>query len=209
MNWNVLQSIFFILSNGQQAQFREEWTRVSQSSPGPRNQNYKCKEEGCECSFSSAEAYHQHDLKQHSKKGQKFFKCPYIGCKRTFARRWNRKQHLNLHLHTRPKEEFVCEECGKVFTMRHRLNAHVVVHSNEKPFRCPMCSKDFKTEEYASRHHRRHFEQKKFVCNKCDKVCTNQGNISQHCKVNKCGRILVGGKMRIDSSTPCLFSTLE
>lgn len=38
---------------------------------------------------------------------------------------------------------YVCEQCGKDFKERSSLQAHLVVHSDNRPFKCDRCTKTY------------------------------------------------------------------
>ena len=54
------------------------------------------------------------------------------------------------------KPTFKCEECGKDFSNKGGLKAHMVYHSNLRPFPCTICNKAFKTKRDFTIHELRH-----------------------------------------------------
>ncbi|CAL4150358.1 unnamed protein product [Meganyctiphanes norvegica] len=68
---------------------------------------------------------------------------------------------------TRPKEELVCPECGKVFVSRPALAYHLRLHDG-KSYPCEKCGKVFNHPSNLKTHKLRH-EKKTFYCDKCGK----------------------------------------
>lgn len=54
------------------------------------------------------------------------------------------------------KPSFDCPECGKSFTQKKNLNAHLSIHTGDKPFPCTICDKRFAKEVRLRLHLQRH-----------------------------------------------------
>uniref|UniRef100_A0A3Q3WK71 C2H2-type domain-containing protein n=1 Tax=Mola mola TaxID=94237 RepID=A0A3Q3WK71_MOLML len=62
---------------------------------------------------------------------------------------------------------FLCDTCGKGFTLKRALAQHQVVHTQEKPFVCPACGIAFGLKSNLRRHLRVHTGEKPFRCEEC------------------------------------------
>ena len=53
------------------------------------------------------------------------------------------------------KQVFICNECGKDFPSKTRLNMHSQVHSEQRPYDCNKCEKSFKAKNNMNSHIKR------------------------------------------------------
>ncbi|XP_033748128.1 zinc finger protein Xfin-like [Pecten maximus] len=85
----------------------------------------------------------------------------------------------NLKLSQQP---YACGICGKrVFN----LDAHMRIHSGDKPFRCCLCDKDFAQREALKIHYRSHTGEKPFICNTCGKGFATRGLQQDHVRSHR------------------------
>jgi hypothetical protein len=78
--------------------------------------------------------FQEHWLEKHAEESEKHFPCSFCAIK--FATNSIRNKHeKSVHVH-----EFSCEECGKQFPKNSMLQAHLNVHTGEKPFNCDQVS---------------------------------------------------------------------
>uniref|UniRef100_A0A8C8EC66 C2H2-type domain-containing protein n=1 Tax=Otus sunia TaxID=257818 RepID=A0A8C8EC66_9STRI len=68
---------------------------------------------------------------------------------------------------SRGKEEYKCEDCGKVFTCESRLIRHHRIHTGEKPYKCWDCGRGFTERGNLQCHQRTHTKEKPFLCTTC------------------------------------------
>jgi len=52
----------------------------------------------------------------------------------------------------KPKKEFKCEYCSKVFGRQQHLKRHILTHTGERPYPCTLCDKRFRRSEHLKHH---------------------------------------------------------
>ncbi|XP_065222785.1 zinc finger and SCAN domain-containing protein 12-like [Planococcus citri] len=106
--------------------------------------------------------------------------------------------------------DFECNVCGKLFSRRNRLNAHLARHSSVRPhscdkcdqrfitrwdltlhlrihsgvFSCEYCGKAFPAKGKLERHRRTHTGERPFPCDLCSKAFSEKRNLENHLKTH-------------------------
>lgn len=78
----------------------------------------------------------------------------------------------------------VCPYCGKTFTRRVFLRAHVFSHTGEKLFTCKVCPKSFANSQSLLRHSMTHTGHKPFKCDVCCKSFSQAPTLKRHQRIH-------------------------
>ena len=130
-----------------------------------------------------------------------------LTCKKAFRGNWrqtNARKHMEKHEHSNDNE---CTLCGKSFTKKRPLEAHLMRHFGQMPYNCKNCTERFPTENELRKHdetthnrkhictdcgksfpykseletHRRsHIGEKPFLCLKCDYAFADSSSFRRH-----------------------------
>ena len=66
-----------------------------------------------------------------------------------------------------------CDVCEKHFTQSSSLKAHMLIHTNEKPYECDVCEKRFRQSQHLKSHVRIHTNERPYECDVCEEVFVN------------------------------------
>ncbi len=73
------------------------------------------------------------------------------------------------YYHKNEKNEFACDSCGKCFTSRQSVYAHIQRHIGQKVL-CNICGKCFSNRNNLTKHHKTvHLKEKNYQCSTCEK----------------------------------------
>ncbi|ELW48892.1 Zinc finger protein 614 [Tupaia chinensis] len=78
------------------------------------------------------------------------------------------------------KKPYICDDCGKGFTVKSRLIVHQRTHTGEKPYVCSECGKGFPAKIRLIGHQRIHTGEKPYVCSECGKGFTEKSHLNVH-----------------------------
>ena len=74
-------------------------------------------------------------------------------------------------------KEHKCQHCGKGFSVRSHLTAHLVAHTQERPFECKDCGKFFTSKGALYNHGGVHNPLK---CDHCDRLFAQKASLNYH-----------------------------
>ncbi|KXJ70479.1 hypothetical protein RP20_CCG023427 [Aedes albopictus] len=74
-----------------------------------------------------------------------------------------------------------CSDCGKQMVSPYTYQAHLRIHSGERPFACPHCEQTFRISQGLNRHVREvHQKVRNYSCEVCGKRFGNGRNLKEH-----------------------------
>lgn len=100
-----------------------------------------------------------------------------------------RDKQAKTTIKSESKKIYKCTHCSKSFVSKSSLDAHIRVHTNERPFQCKQCDKHFKTQGALELHERRHAGIKPYVCTWCGKSFVESSNLKVHVRSHTKGEL--------------------
>lgn len=87
---------------------------------------------------------------------------------------------LNEHIKTRHATTYTCDKCGKTFKVASKYKAHVLQHSNPKPFVCNVCNNRYASKAFLNEHLLKHEGLRKHVCQECGASFAQASHLAAH-----------------------------
>uniref|UniRef100_A0A5S6QBT9 C2H2-type domain-containing protein n=1 Tax=Trichuris muris TaxID=70415 RepID=A0A5S6QBT9_TRIMR len=134
--------------------------------------NFKCTE--CNQVFYSQARVDVHYKARHPGRPKDQI-CPL--CEVAFSE----KESLAKHMRSHGGSLFPCSECDKKFVDENFLLRHMFVHTGVKKYVCEVCGKIFSVVEQLAAHKHVHKE-RKFACDKCDWSFASTADLKRHRK---------------------------
>jgi uncharacterized Zn-finger protein len=83
-----------------------------------------------------------------------------------------------------PAKQFQCPECDYNTKYRTNINAHMRVHTGERPFACTECDARFGWKTNLRDHLRTHAGDKPYRCDQCGAAFSRSGTLKKHLKLH-------------------------
>ncbi|XP_028919882.1 zinc finger and BTB domain-containing protein 41 [Ornithorhynchus anatinus] len=134
---------------------------------------------------------HNNDKEFHKKE----HKCPFCNklhaSKKTLAKHVQRFHPENvqefLSIKKTKSEGWRCDICKKSFTRRPHLEEHMILHTQNKPFKCTYCEEHFRS-RFARLKHQEKFHLGPFPCDICGRQFNDTGNLKRHIECTHGGK---------------------
>lgn len=128
--------------------------------------NYKCCIESCDEQLQNLDDLYAH-LKNHKRECDK--------CKRTFTE-WT------FHIHKCARPVFICDYCGKQFSVLYSFQVHMNRHRGTKLYKCLYCASTFCNSGARLKHQRTHTGERPCKCNveNCDRAFVQHTDLYRH-----------------------------
>ncbi|XP_048354685.1 zinc finger and BTB domain-containing protein 41 [Sphaerodactylus townsendi] len=134
---------------------------------------------------------HNNEIEFHKKE----HKCSY--CNKLHATKKTLLKHVK-RFHPENAQEFFsikkkksegwkCDICSKSFTRRPHLEEHMILHTQNKPFKCSYCEEHFKS-RFARLKHQEKFHLGPFPCDICGRQFNDTGNLKRHIECTHGGK---------------------
>jgi len=100
-------------------------------------------------------------------------------CESSFKREADLKRHFTMHMGS---QDWSCDKCGKAFTLKRHLQAHIKTHLTEAEKRhvCHLCGNRFARKEFLVDHMATHTSFRGFKCDVCSTTVKTKTTLRTH-----------------------------
>ncbi|XP_033838783.1 zinc finger and BTB domain-containing protein 41 [Periophthalmus magnuspinnatus] len=149
----------------------------------------------CQQCYSTKSNLTVHKKKHHNDSicSKKEHQCPVCNklhaSKKTLAKHIRRfhPDHIQENKKRKRSEGWKCAICQKTFTRRPHLQEHMILHSQELPFKCTFCDQYFKS-RFARLKHQEKSHLGPFPCEICGRQFNDSGNKRRHIECTHGGK---------------------
>lgn len=133
------------------------------------------------CDSNVASSTLDQHLELHQTDTPGVIKCLYQHCQAQFSSLNELKEHCNSH------KTFNCIKCGVFCRTSDELEKHILVHSEERPFRCdvPSCFYAGKLAKNLEAHKKNKHDNKIVACHLCGKLLKQERNLKRHLELHE------------------------
>ena len=124
---------------------------------------------GAKCSKFSLS---RHKRTQHMKSA---FECKKCG------KNFNTKEILDVHTRKKHKK-YHCLFCNKIFPDNKKVNSHMRIYHDLRPYPCPACNRPFTTKQGMHQHLLLHTGKRPYACDICGETYIQKSNLNFHRK---------------------------
>ena len=97
---------------------------------------------------------------------------------------------VNDGLRNIPKQQFACDLCAAIFSLKQDIKCHIDVHTGlgsykdhsriDRPYKCDICSYTCIERGHLTQHVRTHSGEKPYMCEICLAACSRKEHLKKH-----------------------------
>ncbi|TRY69158.1 hypothetical protein TCAL_10229 [Tigriopus californicus] len=143
---------------------------------------YICTTDGCSINhgFTCLYGLRVHFQSTHLREDEMIYGCEF--CEERFPDKISRNKHVKQQ-HVKP---YQCDNCGRRFGARSKLESHRLTQTGEKPFHCDRCeyrtAKKYNLDEHKQKKHN-DLGGRNYYCGLCGKVFITPGRLTSHFRI--------------------------
>ncbi|KAK2727104.1 zinc finger protein 436-like isoform X3 [Artemia franciscana] len=145
------------------------------------NKPFKCDE--CGAAFTQRKKLQYHRCSspyfENDESSEPRYTCP--DCGRKFFNKKGYAHHRFYHLEKKEKpKDNLCEVCGKGFSTKYLLKAHMGIHEERNIYTCDICGRGYISKRSLENHIMQHTGEYPFQCSQCDRKFKDQIRLTCH-----------------------------